>query len=142
MRLPCKYWIEGDSQEGWLVGHFYFLPIRLKRGTVCFWFESKNRVATVLNLLRVRAHLSAQSYTMLMVSCNLCVAVDVYSSQHQTARSSTCRVLETNFEITDVRSFMYVRNRIWENTPPWGTTSLSLMRLLVLLSMLTLAVLW
>ena len=67
--------------------------------TFSFTVESEKSVACVLLQLISMHHSFAQEFTLSMASCMTSVAVEVYSAEVHSARSSACRVLIMSFYI-------------------------------------------
>ena len=109
--------------------------------TFSFTVENEKSVACVLLQLISMHHLSAQELTLLMVSCMICVAVEVCSAEVHSTKSSACREFVTVGGRVLTVSFTY-RSRVVERTLPCGTPSLSLISLLSDPSSFTLATLW
>ena len=110
--------------------------------TFSFTVESEKSVACVLLQLISMHHSSAQKFTLLMVSCMICVAVEMCSAEVHAAKSSACREFVTLGGRVLTMSFTYRRNSVGERTLLCWTPSLSLISLLSDPSSFTLATLW
>ena len=108
------------------------------RCRVSLCVEREKQVATVLELFIV-THQSAANFPILFrASCILFVATERDSDAFQRVKSSGCRVLFMNGEVSSAMSFIYMLKWVGEITPP----SLILTEWLRLPQSLTLTVLW